>query len=150
MLEQHQRLAVSRDDAWEFFSTPRNLNQLTPPDVGFKILSQPGERLYEGQIITYRISVLPLASLSWVTEIKSVEVGKSFVDEQRFGPYAFWHHRHTFEDADGGVVIGDHVHYAVGWGPIGAFAHAMFVRRKLEAIFAFRRKFLAARFGEIG
>lgn len=148
-LHQEQRLPVSRAEAWEFFSTPRNLDDLTPPDIGFEIVSQPGESLYEGQILCYRIGVLPGFTADWVTEIKAVEEGRSFVDEQRFGPYRFWHHRHTFEDTPGGVLMRDLVHYALPFGPLGAIAHRLFVRRKLEAIFAFRREALIKRFGTL-
>jgi ligand-binding SRPBCC domain-containing protein len=146
-LSQEQRLPISREAAWEFFSTPRNLNDLTPPEIGFEIINQPGEALYDGQIIRYRIRVFPLVWVSWVTEIKSVDNGISFVDEQRFGPYKFWHHRHTFEDVSGGVLVRDLVHYGLGFGPFGAIAHAVFVRRKLEMIFKYRKEALVRRFG---
>ncbi len=148
-LSQEQRLPISRQEAWEFFSTPRNLNDLTPPDIGFQIVSQPGERLYDGQIIAYRINILPLVWAEWVTEIKSVVDGRAFADEQRFGPYKFWHHLHTFEDVPGGVLMTDLVHYGLGFGPFGAMAHGIYVRRKLESIFAYRREFLAKRFGTL-
>jgi ligand-binding SRPBCC domain-containing protein len=106
-LERTQRLPISCAEAWGFFSDPRNLAQLTPPEIGFESLNSTADCLYEGQILTYRISVLPLVPLTWVTEIKAIEVGKSFVDEQRFGPYQFWHHRHTFEEIPGGVLVRD-------------------------------------------
>ncbi len=147
-LSQEQRLPISRQEAWEFFSSPKNLNEITPSDIGFEILNDPGGKMHEGQIITYRIGVLPLVRLTWVTEIKAVEEGVSFVDEQRFGPYKFWHHRHTFEDDEGGVLMRDIVHYGLGFGPCGAIAHVVFVRRKLESIFGFRRKLLENRFGK--
>jgi ligand-binding SRPBCC domain-containing protein len=148
-LEQEQKLPISREAAWEFFSTPRNLDQMTPPEISFEILSQAGERLHDGQIIHYRMKVLPGIRVRWITEIKSVDEGKSFVDEQRFGPYKFWHHRHIFEDIPGGVLMRDLVHYGLGFGPFGAIAHAVFVRAKLESIFRFRKEILAKRFGEL-
>ena len=148
-LTQEQQLPISRQAAWDFFSTARNLSKLTPPEIDFEIISQPGEKLYDGQIICYRMKVLPLIRMNWVTEIKSVEEGISFVDEQRYGPYKFWHHRHTFEAIEGGVLMRDHVHYAVGFGPFGAIAHAFFVRRKLVEIFNYRRQVLVKIFGEM-
>lgn len=87
--------------------------------------------------------------MTWVTEIKSVEVGHSFIDEQRFGPYRFWHHRHTFEEIHGGILMRDLVHYSLGFGPFGAIAHAIFVRQKLETIFGFREQILAEKFGSL-
>ena len=146
-LEQEQRLPLTPDAAWEFFSSPRNLDEITPGELGFKIVSLPGEKMYDGQIITYRVKILPGLWIPWVTEIKAVDEGKSFVDEQRFGPYKFWHHRHTFEEIPGGVLMRDLVHYGLGFGPFGAIAHAVFVRAKLEKIFSFRRETLARRFG---
>ena len=146
-LEQEQRLPISREAAWDFFSAPRNLSEITPPDIGFEIVSQPGERLYDGQIIAYRIEVLPRLWVKWVTEIKSLTEGKSFVDEQRYGPYKFWHHLHTFEEIPGGVLMRDLVHYGLGFGPLGDVADALFVRRRLESIFHFRREILVRKFG---
>jgi len=146
-LVQEQRLPITREAAWDFFSSPKNLDEITPKDVGFEIINQPGDKVHEGQIISYRIEVLPMVKVTWVTEIKAVEEGRAFVDEQRFGPYKFWHHRHTFEDIPGGVLTRDLVHYGLGFGPFGELAHLVFVRRKLESIFGFRREMLAARFG---
>lgn len=146
-LEQEQFLPIPIAEAWEFFSSPANLNEITPPDLGFQITSAPEPQMYEGQIITYRVKVAPFVWLPWVTEIKCVEAGRSFIDEQRFGPYKFWHHRHEFEAVPGGVLMRDKVHYGLSFGPLGGMAHAWFVRRKLEWIFGFRKRILAERFG---
>ncbi len=148
-LEQEQRLPITLDAAWEFFSSPRNLDEITPGDLGFKIVSLPGEKMYEGQIITYKVMIFPGIWVPWVTEIKAVDEGKSFVDEQRFGPYKFWHHRHTFEEIPGGVLMRDLVHYGIGFGPFGAIAHAVFVGAKLRSIFDFRKQELAKKFGSL-
>ena len=146
-LEQEQFLPISIAEAWEFFSSPANLNEITPPDLGFQITSAPEPKMYEGQIITYRVRIAPFVWLPWVTEIKCVDEGRSFIDEQRFGPYKFWHHRHEFEAVSGGVLMRDKVHYGLAFGPLGGIAHALFVRRKLEWIFSFRKRILAERFG---
>ena len=146
-LEQHQRLPIPIGEAWEFFSSPANLNDITPPDLGFQITSAPETRMFEGQIITYRVKIAPLVWVPWVTEIKCVEPGRSFIDEQRFGPYALWHHRHLFEPDGDGVRMTDTVHYGLPFGPLGGIAHAIFVRRKLEWIFGYRKRILAERFG---
>ncbi len=111
ILEQEQTLAISIEEAWDFFSSPRNLDEITPDHLGFEIVSCPGEKMYEGQIITYRIEIFPGVRVPWVTEIKSVTPGSAFVDEQRFGPYAFWHHRHSFEAVEGGTLMKDLVHW---------------------------------------
>ncbi|HEX7260302.1 MAG TPA: SRPBCC family protein [Luteolibacter sp.] len=148
-LVQEQCLPISRNDAWEFFATPRNLKELTPPEIGFEIVTQPGDRLYDGQIICYRIKILPFVWRPWVTEIKSLHEGKSFVDEQRFGPYQFWHHHHSFEVVPGGVVMRDLVHYGLGFGPFGEIANSVFVRPTLERVFRFRKEVLTQRFGTL-
>lgn len=145
-LEQEQTLPITLDEAWDFFSSPANLDAITPDDLGFHITSQLTGKMFDGQIITYRVRIAPLLHVTWVTEIKCVEDGRAFVDEQRFGPYKFWHHRHEFEAVPGGVLMRDKVHYALPFGPFGAIAHALFVRRKLEWIFNYRRQLLARRF----
>ena len=145
-LSQEQFLPITLKEAWEFFSTPRNLDEITPDDLGFKIVYQPGEKMYEGQIIEYKVMVAPGIWVPWVTEIKCVEERVSFVDEQRFGPYKFWHHLHTFEETEGGVLMKDLVHYALPLWPFGEIGHGIFVRPKLERIFGFRREILAKRF----
>lgn len=147
-LKQEQWLPVKVEEAWEFFSTPRNLDTITPDDMGFQIENLPSEELYEGEIITYRVKILPGIWMPWVTEIKSVEEGVSFIDEQRSGPYRFWHHRHHFVEKDGGTLMTDLVHYAVGMGPFGEIAHVLFVKKKLEGIFSFRREILEKKFGK--
>jgi ligand-binding SRPBCC domain-containing protein len=143
------RLPISPGEAWSFFSDPRNLEEITPPDMGFRTLGPLPEAMFEGQIIAYKLRIFPAVHLTWVTEIKSVEEGKSFVDEQRFGPYKFWHHRHSFEEIPGGVLMRDRVHYALGCGPFGTLAHAMFVKSKLREIFDFRQRILRQRFGKL-
>lgn len=145
-LEQEQLLPIGIEEAWEFFSSPANLNEITPADLGFEITSPPEPRMYDGQIITYRVRIAPLIHVPWVTEIKCVDEGRSFIDEQRFGPYKFWHHRHTFEATPGGTLMRDRIHYALPFGPLGTIAHALFVRRKLQWIFRYRKQILAKRF----
>ncbi|WP_035612120.1 SRPBCC family protein [Haloferula sp. BvORR071] len=146
-LRREQVLPITLQEAWDFFSSPRNLDALTPPDVGMEILRCDSERMHEGQIISYRIRLAPLIHVTWVTEIKAVEEGRSFIDEQRFGPYKFWHHRHSFEAVPDGVKVGDIVHYMMPFGPLGEVVHTLFARRKLEAIFDYRAKAMGRRFG---
>ena len=148
-LEQTQTLPISIGEAWDFFSSPANLDAITPPDLGFRILTPLPSRMYEGQIIRYRVKLAPMIHVGWVTEIKAVEEGRSFIDEQRFGPYAFWHHRHLFEAVEGGVKMTDTVHYGLPFGPFGAIAHAVYVRRKLEWIFGYRKRILTEKFGVV-
>ncbi len=132
---------------WEFFATPRNLNELTPPDLQFRILTQVPERMYPGLLIEYRISPLPGVWLRWLTEIRHLREQEYFVDEQRIGPYRLWYHEHRFVAVPGGTRMTDRVSYEVGWGPAGWLAEKLWVRRQLGDIFDFRARKVAEIFG---
>jgi ligand-binding SRPBCC domain-containing protein len=142
-----QKLPISLDEAWEFFSTPKNLNEITPPDMGFSITNEPGEKMYQGQIITYRVGIFPMVKINWMTEITVVRDKGYFVDEQRFGPYALWHHQHHFKAIEGGVEMRDIVNYKLPLGFLGKIAHWLFVKKKLEGIFSYRFEILDKKFG---
>ena len=148
-LQTKQKLPISLAEAWDFFSTPKNLQKITPEYLGFKILSKPDflEKAYAGQIIHYKVHPLLGIPLHWVTEIKHVEDQSFFVDEQRFGPYAFWHHQHHFKAVEGGVEMVDLIHYKLPLGILGRLANFIFVRRQLEGIFTFRTQRLVELFG---
>jgi ligand-binding SRPBCC domain-containing protein len=146
-LRQEQLLPVTLDEAWAFFSNPGNLAEITPPDLGFAVDHLDPGPMEEGQIISYRVKIAPGLWMPWVTEIKAVRERHSFIDEQRFGPYKFWHHRHLFEEVAGGVLMKDRVFYGLPFGPFGRIAHALFVHRKMRGIFASRREILDRRFG---
>lgn len=149
-LKRVQRLPISPDAAWDFFSNPMNLQEITPANMGFHVTSAPdfaARPIYAGQIITYTVSPLWGIPLFWMTEITHVRQGSFFVDEQRVGPYALWHHQHHFQAIPGGVEMTDLVHYRLPLGWLGIFAHWLFVRRQLEAIFKFRKKKLEQLFG---
>jgi ligand-binding SRPBCC domain-containing protein len=148
-LRTETTLPCSLDEAWDFFSTPLNLNRITPPDMSFEILSDlNGVKMYPGMVIHYKVRPLMNIPLRWTTEITHCVEGKFFVDEQRFGPYAFWHHQHHFEAVADGVKMTDIVNYAIGFGPIGALANAVYVENRLKEIFAFREKAVAEIFGK--
>ena len=140
MLERTQKLPMSMEEAWKFFSSPKNLEEITPDDMGFQITSHEETDMYEGMIISYIVSPMFKVPLRWVTEITHVREPHFFVDEQRFGPYVFWHHKHYFKEVEGGVEMKDVVHYKLPMGPIGQLANALFVRARLEEIFDFRFK----------
>ncbi len=146
-LDTIQRLPVTSDTMWAYISTPVNLRAITPPRMDFRITSgeEPG-RMYAGQIITYRVRVLPGVRVTWVTEITHVKDGEYFVDEQRFGPYRMWHHAHFLRAIEGGVEMRDRVHYVLPFGPLGRLG-AWFVKRELQGIFRHRREVLERLFG---
>lgn len=147
--EWQQFIPRSLDEIWHFFSRPENLNDVTPGDMSFQILSDIRNLpMYEGMIICYKISPLTGIKMNWVTEITHISERKFFVDEQRFGPYAMWHHEHHFEERDGGVLMRDVLHYKVPYGIVGTIADALFVDKKVEQIFAFRKKTIEELFGK--
>ncbi len=139
-LERSQDLPITMEEAWDFFSSPQNLKIMTPPDMGFDILTDLGEeKMYAGQIIWYKVTPVFGISMHWVTEITHVNEPHYFVDEQRFGPYSMWHHKHFLEAIEGGVRMRDVVHYVLPLGILGRIANSFYVKRKLNAIFEFRR-----------
>ena len=146
-LEVVQDLPIDLDTAWAFLSDPENLNAITPPDMGFEILSGVDKAMFPGQVIQYKVQPLPGVKTTWVTEITHVKDKRYFVDEQRFGPYTFWHHKHFLEEIPEGVRMEDVVDYKLPLGPLGTLAHGLFVRKRLQAIFEYRRKALEQRFG---
>ncbi|GEL12281.1 Ligand-binding SRPBCC domain-containing protein [Flavobacterium glycines] len=133
-----QHVNASIEECWAFFSSPRNLQKMTPKTMGFEITDFDGENMYPGQIIQYKVSPLFGIKLIWVTEITIVEEQRYFVDEQRFGPYTLWHHKHFFEPTENGVKMTDLVHYAIPFGFIGRMMNALVVKNKLNEIFEYR------------
>ena len=146
-----QRLPVSPEKAWDFFSSPLNLKEITPSYMGFHVNSDPVflQKMYPGQVVTYTVKPILGIPLFWMTEITHVEPGRFFVDEQRLGPYSLWHHQHHFKPVAGGVEMTDVVHYKVPFGWLGRLANLLFVRRQLNAIFDFRYRKLEDLFGKM-
>lgn len=147
-LKTVQKLPVTLEKAWDFFSSPANLADITPAHMGFNIISaHHGEKMYPGQIIEYTVKPLLGIPLYWMTEITHVKDGQYFVDEQRFGPYAMWHHQHHFKPIEGGVEMTDIVHYKLPLWVLGDIANRLFVRRQLDDIFNYRVKKVEELFG---
>jgi ligand-binding SRPBCC domain-containing protein len=136
--ETVQYINASIEECWAFFSSPKNLQKITPETMGFQITDYDGKSMYAGQIIQYTVSPLAGLKLSWMTEITFVKDKEYFIDEQRFGPYALWHHKHFFEPTENGVKMTDIVHYALPLGFIGQIMNALVVKNKLKQIFDFR------------
>lgn len=151
-LERVQKLPITLEQAWDFFSSPMNLQHITPPQMGFvvKTDSRHLEKMYAGQIIEYTVKPVLGIPMYWMTEITHVEHLSFFVDEQRFGPYSLWHHQHHFKSIDGGVEMTDLIHYKLPLGPLGDLAHVLFVKRQLQHIFDFRFQILEKKFGVTG
>jgi ligand-binding SRPBCC domain-containing protein len=136
------------EQAWDFFSSPANLQRITPAEMGFKIISRfHGLRMYPGQLIEYKVRPLLGIPVYWMTEITQVQEPVYFIDQQRFGPYTLWHHQHHFKAIPGGVEMTDIVHYRIPLGILGDLANWLFVKKKLEGIFQYRYKAVEELFG---
>ena len=143
-----QNVPISLDEAWEFLSNPKNLKIITPDYMGFVIESGADRPLFAGQIIQYIVTPVLGIKTKWVSEITHVVDKKYFVDEQRYGPYSMWHHKHFLKEIDGGVEIEDVIDYKIPLGFIGQLVHPFLVKPKLEEIFEYRRMKLIELFGE--
>jgi ligand-binding SRPBCC domain-containing protein len=147
-LKEVQKMPVSLDEAWDFFSHPKNLAVMTPEYLNLRFTNELfGDGMYPGQVMTYKVKPVLGIPMFWMTEITHVKDKEFFVDEQRFGPYALWHHQHHFREIPEGVEMTDLVHYKVpGWF-LGDLANTLFIKGQLENIFSFRRKKVEELFG---
>ncbi len=141
-LRVRQNLPLTLQQAWDFFSNPNNLAEITPAWLNFSVTSSLPEKMHPGMIVTYQVRPWGSLALNWVTEITHVHAPHFFVDEQRDGPYRFWHHQHHFREVNGGVEMTDVVHYALPFGPLGRLAHYFSVETRLREIFKFRKECL--------
>ena len=148
-LHKKQNLPISVETAWEFLSDPKNLKTITPDYMGFNILSGVDRPMYAGQIIQYIVTPVLGIKTKWVTEITHVIDKTYFVDEQRFGPYALWHHKHFIKEINGGVEMEDIIDYKIPFGLLGQLAHPIVVKKQLKQIFKYREEKLIELFGEI-
>lgn len=149
-LKRVQEIPITIDEAWKFFSTPHNLERITPNDIKFSIIGDKEEKkMYAGQMISYIIKPILGIPIYWLTEITHVNEPYYFTDEQRVGPYKLWHHQHHFKSIENGVEMIDIVHYRMPLGFIGRFANALFIRKKLHNIFKYRQKTIEEHFGKM-
>ncbi len=146
-LHAKQNLPISVDKAWSFLSNPENLKVITPDYMGFNIQSGADRPMFAGQIIEYIVTPILGIKTKWVTEITHVVDKEYFVDEQRFGPYTLWHHKHFIKEIDGGVEMEDLLHYKLPFGFLGQLTHPFLVKPKLDEIFEYRKNKLVELFG---
>lgn len=143
-----QKLNISKNNAWIFFSNPANLSKITPDWLSFQVTSTLPEKMYAGLIITYLVRPMLNIPQTWVTEITHISEPDYFVDEQRFGPYKMWHHEHIFKETeDGKILMEDIVSYAVPFGFAGRLVNRFIISKKINEIFDYRRKVLEEMFG---
>jgi ligand-binding SRPBCC domain-containing protein len=136
--ETVQHVNATVEECWKFFSNPSNLQKITPDAMGFQITDFDQKAMYAGQIIQYKVSPLLGIKISWMTEISFVKENSYFIDEQRFGPYSLWHHKHFFEATENGTKMTDIVHYGLPLGFLGRIMNTLMVESKLKEIFEYR------------
>ena len=144
---RNQKIPIDKNEAWKFLSDPNNLKTITPDYMGFDILEKENTKMYSGQIIKYIVTPIFGIKMNWVTEITHVKDYEYFVDEQRFGPYKFWHHKHLIKEIKDGVEMIDILDYALPFGFAGRFFHPIIIKPKLNEIFNYRRNKLIEIFG---
>ncbi len=147
-LHKKQNLPITVNQAWAFLSSPINLKTITPDYMGFNIISGADKPMFAGQIIQYIVTPVLGIKTKWVTEIKHVIHNQYFVDEQRFGPYVLWHHKHFIKEIEGGVEMEDIIDYKLPFGFLGSLMHPILVKPKLEEIFNYRAEKLEELFGK--
>ena len=146
-LYREQAIPAPLEKIWEYFCDPKNLNAITPPDMNFEILSGGGIRMYEGQLIEYRVEFFRGLRSRWLTEIAHVRECEYFVDEQRMGPYRFWYHEHDFRKISSGTLMKDRFTYAAPMGFLGDMLNRVWIAERLKSIFDYRRKKIIELFG---
>lgn len=138
-----QFLSTDINTAWNFFSSAKNLARITPPELDFNILTALDEKdIYQGMLIEYTIRPLFGILLNWQTQILTIKKPEMFIDKQLKGPYKIWEHTHEFIQTEKGVLMKDSVKYLLPFGILGNIAHSLFVRRKIERIFNYRKQVL--------
>ena len=148
-LKTIQKIPITLEQAWDFFSKPDNLKDITPSNLGFQIISKHhGDKMYAGQVIEYTVRPVLGIPLYWMTEITHVQDKQYFIDEQRFGPYSLWHHQHHFKELAGGVEMTDIVHYKLPLWFLGDIANTIMVKNQLAHIFNYRFAAVEKRFGK--
>ena len=139
-LYREQVIATDIASAWDFISSPQNLDKITPADMDFEIIGELPAEMYNGLLIEYRVGIPLIGKQTWLTELKHIRERHSFVDEQRIGPYKIWYHYHEIKKVAGGVQFIDRVNYVMPFGPCGEIARALYVKKELARIFDYRRE----------
>jgi ligand-binding SRPBCC domain-containing protein len=142
-LERNITLDIDPIVLWDFIATPRNLDQITPPELRFKILSNVPDEMYNGLQISYEISIPLFGRTHWLSEISEIVPGESFVDMQIEGPYQHWRHFHQLLPVGNNAsCMIDQIDYELPCGPIGGIANSLIVQSQLNTIFDYREKIL--------
>ena len=133
-------------EVFSFFEKPENLSKITPPSLGFRIVTPLPIVMKERAVFEYTVRVMGIR-IRWKSLISDYYPPFGFVDQQVKGPYTFWHHTHTFSEVEGGTLISDEVRYALPFGILGVIARHLMVKHQLEQIFAHRSQVIDTLFG---
>lgn len=148
VLEFEQKIHRPLEEVFAFFCDETNLERITPPWLSFKVLGKNTPTIQTGTLIDYRLSLRGLP-IRWQSKILEWEPHHKFVDIQTRGPYRLWHHTHLFEATPEGMLAKDRVQYEIPLGMLGRIFAGSFVRRDIEAIFAYRRRVISEIFADV-
>jgi ligand-binding SRPBCC domain-containing protein len=149
-LNKIQTFPITLEKCWDFFSNPANLELITPAELGLSVISELPDSMYPGMIIHYNVSPILGIKQTWVTEITHIKKPEYFVDEQKIGPYTFWHHQHHFKKIkDDMIETSDIINYSLPFDPFSRIIHNLFISKRLNYIFNYRKKVLSQKFGKI-
>ncbi|MDA7685638.1 SRPBCC family protein [Candidatus Marinimicrobia bacterium] len=143
--KKEQFVPSDMDTVFDFFSRPENLEKITPPAMGFHIMTPKPVEMKEGAIIDYTVNIMGIPA-RWRTMITSYKINEFFVDEQLKGPYSYWHHKHSFEPVEGGINIVDEITYALPLEAFRSIVHPLFIKPQLKKIFSFRFQIIQDKF----
>lgn len=148
-LKKTQTLPININEAWAFMSNPNNLIKITPKKLNLVATNPLPETMHQGMIVIYRVKPILNIPMNWVTEITHMQAPSFFVDEQRFGPYAFWHHQHHLTPCAEGTRIDDIIHYAIQPNLLAKAINNLLVKKDLEDVFQYRFQKLKELFGSL-
>lgn len=146
-LYRRQCLKLSPQVAWDFFSSPYYLNEITPDFFNVEITSPVPDKIHVGLMIAYRMQAVFGWTMPWLSEISVCEEPQRFIYQQAIGPFKFWSHEVRITEQDGHIVMEDIVFYAMPFGWFGQIMHALLIGAKLRQIFDTRQQYLQAKWG---
>ena len=146
-LYRQQALKLSRQEAWDFFSSPYYLNQITPDFFNVEITSKVPAKIYAGLLISYKMKAVFGMPMAWLSEVSQCDEPQRFVYQQAIGPFKFWSHEVRLSEADDHILMEDIVFYAMPWGWLGQVLHTLLIGKKLQQIFDTRQQYLQAKWG---
>ncbi|WP_024299820.1 SRPBCC family protein [Methylomicrobium lacus] len=144
-LYRRQELNMTVQEAWDFFSSPHHLNDITPAFFHVEITSNVPEKIYAGLLISYRMKVVFGIPMAWLSEVSQCDEPKRFVYQQRIGPFKFWSHEVCLSETQSGIQLEDIMFYAMPFGWLGELLNRWLIADRLARIFDTRRDVLQAK-----